>query len=424
MQRELIAGLAVSFGVGLLIGLERQQAMVRKEGQIAPAGLRTFPLLSLTGSLTWLLGGGSPTLPALALLGVIVVLAAHRLGLPAEHREEGVTTEAAAVVAFLLGMLVVADRLIPDLEARLTTTGALATIVTLLLSIKPRLQAFVRKISGEDLFATLQLLVVALVLFPLLPDEGMGPYDAINPAHTGRMILLIGGVSWVGFVASRLLGAGRGLILTGLVGGLVSSTAVTFSMSRRAKEEPAVVPSCTVAIAAANAMMFARVSVAVAVVAPDLLPVLVMPLGAMFLAGLASLVPLLREVRAARARGSVTHENPFELTSAVVFGLLFAGVVVIAHAVRVHLGDGALILAGLAAGLTDVDAITLSMAGLVRDGGADAATATGAIVIAALANTLVKCGIIVGTAAAALRARVVVVTLLLVAAALASLWIA
>lgn len=415
MQRELIAGLAVSFGVGLLVGLERQQAMVRKEGQIAPAGLRTFPLLSLTGSLTWLLGGGSPTLPALALLGVIVVLAAHRLGLPAEHREEGVTTEAAAGVAFLLGMLVVADRLIPDLEARLTTTGALATIVTFLLSIKPRLQAIVRKISGEDLFATLQLLVVALVLFPLLPDEGMGPYDAINPAHTGRMILLIGGVSWVGFVASRLLGAGRGLILTGLVGGLVSSTAVTFSMSRRAKEEPAVVPSCTVAIAAANAMMFARVSVAVAVVAPDLLPVLVMPLGAMFLAGLASLVPLLREVRAARARGSVTHENPFELTSAVVFGLLFAGVVVIAHAVRVHLGDGALILAGLAAGLTDVDAITLSTATLTKSGLAYSVAA--ATILAAIAsNTAVKTGLAFTTGGRTIGLRVLLVNLATLAA--------
>lgn len=389
MNNALLAGLGVSLGVGLLIGLERQQSMGRKEGQAVPAGLRTFPLFSLAGSLVWLLRDGAPVLPAAGVLALIALLAAHRLGLPAEHREHGVTTEAAAIVTFLLGMLAVADTLLPDFEARLTTTGALGTLVALLLSIKPRVEAVVRHISADDLFATLQLFVVALVLLPLLPDEGMGPYGAINPAYTGRMILLIGGVSWVGFVASRLLGPGRGLILTGLVGGLVSSTAVAFGMAKRAKDEPAVVPSCTVAITAANAMMLVRVLVTVAIIAPALVPAIAMPIVAMLAAGLVMLRPLLRQVRVAGATGGVHVDNPFELKSAVLFGLLFVVVVVVAHAVRATLGDGALVLAGLVAGLTDVDAITLSAATLAKQG-LTASVAAATILAAVVSNTAMK----------------------------------
>lgn len=392
MDGGLVSGLGVSLGVGLLIGLERQQSMTRKEGQEVPAGLRTFPLFSLAGSLVWLLAGGSSVLPAAGVFALIVLLGVHRLGLPVEHREQGVTTEAAAVVAFLLGMLAVAEEPFPDFEARLTTTGALGAVVALLLSIKPRVQSILGHVSNNDLFATLQLLVVALVMLPLLPDKGLGPYNAVNPAHTGRMILLIGGVSWVGFVASRLLGPGRGLVVTGLVGGLVSSTAVTFSMARRAKEEPEIVPSCTVAIAAANAMMLARVLVIIAIVAPALVGAIALPMGAMLAVGIAVLLPLVREVREVRATGDVTVRNPFELKSAFVLGLLFAGVIVVAHAVRDTLGDQALVVAGLAAGLTNVDAITLSTASLANSG-LSHAIAGATILAAVVSNTAVKTGI-------------------------------
>jgi uncharacterized membrane protein (DUF4010 family) len=395
MDSALIAGLATSMGIGLLIGLERQQAMARKEGETTPAGLRTFPLFALTGSLAALVGGHA-WLPAVALAGVVGLLAVHRLGLVAERREVGVTTEAAAVVTFLLGVLAVSPTAIVDPRARLSTVAAVGVVVALLLSVKPKLQAVVARVSEDDLFATLQLLVVALVALPLLPDQGFGPYAALNPARTGRMILLIGGVAWVGFVASRLLGGGRGLVVTGLVGGLVSSTAVTFSMARQAKAEPAVVPSCTLAIAAANAMMVARVALTAGLIAPALLPALLAPLGAMLVVGLVMLVPLVKGARAAHARGSFTADNPFDLKSAVVFGLLFSGVTLVARFVRATLGDGALVLAGFAAGLTDVDAITVSTATLAEDG-LPAGLAAATILAAVASNTAVKTGIAFAT---------------------------
>lgn len=396
MEQAIVAGLAVSMGVGLLIGLERQQAMARKEGETTPAGLRTFPLFALAGSLVVLLGGSSSSLPAAGVLALVALLAAHRLGLPPDAREVGVTTEAAAVVTFLLGMLAVAVDVVPRTQARLSIVAGAGVVVALLLSVKPRLQPLVARISEADLFATLQLLVVALVALPLLPDQGFGPFDAINPARTGRMILLIGGVSYVGFLASRLLGTGRGLIVTGFVGGLVSSTAVTFSMSRRAKDEPAIVASCALAIAAANAMMVARVAAIVAVLAPALLPSVLVPLGAMLVTGVVGTLPLVRGAREVRARASFTVDNPFELKSAVVLGLLFTAVVVVAHAIRATLGDSALVLAGLAAGLTDVDAITVSTSSLVNDGLATRVAA--ATVLAAVAsNTAMKTGIAFAT---------------------------
>ena len=396
MEQAIVAGLAVSMAVGLLIGLERQQAMARKEGETTPAGLRTFPLFALAGSLVVLLGGSSSSLPAAGLIALVALLAAHRLGLAQDAREVGVTTEAAAVVTFLLGMLAVAVDVVPKTQARLSIVAGAGVVVALLLSVKPRLQLLVARISEADLFATLQLLVVALVALPLLPDQGFGPFESINPARTGRMILLIGGVSYVGFLASRLLGTGRGLIVTGFVGGLVSSTAVTFSMSRRAKDEPSIVPSCALAIAAANAMMVARVAVIVGFLAPPLLPSVLVPLVAMLVTGIVGTLPLVKSAREAHARASFSVENPFELKSAVVLGLLFTAVVVVVHAIRATLGDTALVLAGFAAGLTDVDAIVVSTTALVNDGLATGVAA--ATVLAAVAsNTAMKTGITFAT---------------------------
>jgi uncharacterized membrane protein (DUF4010 family) len=404
VDSTIVAGLAVSMAIGLLIGLERQQAMARKEGEVTPAGLRTFPLFALTGSLAALLGTTAPWVPAVAVVAVVALLGVHRLGLVVEHRETGVTTEAAAVVTLLLGMIAVSPTVIADPRARLSVVAAVGVVVALLLSVKPKLQAIVARISEDDLFATLQLLVVALVALPLLPDAGFGPYDAINPARTGRMILLIGGVGYVGFVASRLLGPGRGLVVTGLVGGLVSSTAVTFSMARRAKDEPAIVPSCTLAIAAANAMMVGRVALTAGLIAPSLLPALLAPLGAMLVVGLVLLVPLVKRAREAQAKGSFTVDNPFDLKSAVVFGLLFAGVIVLAKFVRATLGDAALVVAGLAAGLTDVDAITVSTATLANDG-LSSGVAAATILAAVLSNTAVKTGIAYATGGRAIGQR-------------------
>lgn len=392
MNFETVAGLGVSLAVGLFVGLERQRAIVKKEGDdVLLGGVRTFPLIALAGSLCALL---TTWMPVAGLVGLVALMGVHRVSLTHEQREGGLTTEVAALVTFLLGALACTDvDLFADKKDRLLLVAALGVVVTLLLSIKPRLHEMVRKVSDEDIFATAQILVVALVVLPLLPTESFGPFDAIQPRQIGKMILLVGGVSFVGYAASRLMGAGRGLVVTGLIGGLVSSTAVTFSMSRRAKEDERVRPAAAVAVVAASSVMLVRVLVAVAVVHAPLLPRLIIPTGAMAIVGGALLVPLLMKARAGeKATADIELKNPFELKSAVIFGLLFAFVIFISKAARATLGDTALYLAALVAGTTDVDAITLSTAALAGEGLALNIAAT-TILIACFANTVVKGGI-------------------------------
>ncbi|MDP2340889.1 MAG: MgtC/SapB family protein [Deltaproteobacteria bacterium] len=396
MDRELVASLGTALAVGLLIGLERQRAITRKEGQETIGGVRTFPLIALVGAVAALLTPtmGSWILPA-ALLGLVAVIIGHRIAVPVEEREVGVTSDVAAVVTLLLGALAPSHQVIRELTPRLTTTLAIAVVVALLLSVKPRLHAMVQRISDEDVFASLQILVVGVVLLPLLPDQGLGPFEAINPQHIGRMILFVGGVSFVGYLASRMMGPGRGLTITGVVGGLVSSTAVTFSMSRRAKESPADEAACALAVIVASTIMFVRVIAACAVVYPPLVPALLLPMAAMGVVGVVQVLVLARQSRGEGEKGptgDVILKNPFELKSAVIFGFLFAAVTLISKAARASLGDAALYGAAIVAGATDVDAITLSTASLARDGLPLAVGAT-AIVLASIANTAVKAGI-------------------------------
>lgn len=401
MDLELASSLAVSLAVGLLIGLERQMAIEQREGrEVLPAGVRTFPLIALAGSTAVLLEPSAPWAIPAVIFCLAGLLAAHRLGLPMERREAGFTTDVAAIVTLLLGALAV-SRIIPETTHRLLMVAGLSVVVTLLLSVKPRLHAAIRRLSVEDIYATLQLLLVALVILPLLPDRTYGPYEAIHPQQIGRFILLLGSVSFVGYVASRLLGPGRGLVVTGLVGGLVSSTAVTFSMARRARADENAATPAVVATVAASAMMFLRVLFAAAVVHPPLVPRLLVPLLAMAVIGGFAIVRLRAQGRAqAPGAGPTTgpttdgieFRNPFELKSAVIFGLLFGGVIFVSKAVQAELGSAALYVTGVLAGTTDVDAITLSAASLARDG-LDLEVASTTIFFACVSNTAVKAGI-------------------------------
>jgi uncharacterized membrane protein (DUF4010 family) len=248
--------------------------------------------------------------------------------------------------------------------------------------------------------------MLAVIVLPLLPDKGYGPYGGVvNPFHVGLMVVLIAGVSFIGYVAVRALGPGRGMGITGLLGGLASSTAVTLSLSGRAKQDPGAAGPYALGIVLASAVMAARVIGEVAVVNPALMPAVAAPVGAMAVAGtLAAL--LLRGRSSAPAPGSETPKfsNPFELSSALKLGAVFVGVLVLSKAAQTHFGSSGTYLAALLAGLTDVDAVTLSMARMEREG-LPRAEAVTAILLAVGANTLVKAGMTVALGGWALGRR-------------------
>ena len=257
-----------------------------------------------------------------------------------------------------------------------------------------------------------RLLIATFIILPLLPDRALDPWQALNPYKLWLLVILISSLSLVGYVATRWLGAGRGTAVTGITGGLVSSTAVTLSFARRGREEPATAAALACGILLAWAIMFARVLVMALLVNPALLVPLLVPCAAMGLVAVAlawlnyrsSAEPTRRQAE----EEAVPLRNPFSLTAAIKFAILFAAVLLLVKLVQLYFpGEGVYLVAALA-GLTDVDAITLSMAEFARAN--DVGTAATAVVIAALSNTLVKAGMAATLGGPALRRPILVAT--------------
>lgn len=403
---DVFLGCLVALAAGALIGLEREQSRTRG-GRPSPGGARSFPLIALSGALagllTRVLGGwivGATLLAVGTFLAVAYYQEWSRTGAP------GIATEVAAVVTYLLG----AVALLPDLPLstaqRYLLIVASAAVVMALLSFKTPLHRAAEQVSDDDLYATAKFVILALVLLPLLPDRPMGPLEVLNPFDIGLMIVLVAAISYLAYVATRTAGPRRGLAVTGVLGGLVSSTAVTVSMAPRARDAAAV-PAAATAILVASATMFARMLVIVGLVDPPLLRTLAWPLAILAAAGYAAAAAVSRRAPREPAEGTaIEHRNPFELGAALKFGLLYAGVILGAKAAQTLFGETGLYLSSLLAGTTDVDAITLSLSRFHRTG-LDPETATAAIVLAAATNTAVKAGIAAWLGGPAL-ARIVV----------------
>lgn len=394
---EPFLSLLLALFAGLIIGLERQQSAEGDGTAKAEilGGARTHPLVALVGACSMLLAShAGPGVPLVILAGFLVFLAlsyAHDLRTTGSR---GLTSEVAMLLTFLLGALSAADETLLPVERKLVVVSSVSVVATLLLSIKPRLHALVAKTSKEDVFATLKFLLVALVVLPQLPNRTMGPLEVLNPFKIGLMVVLIAGISFTGYVAIRALGTQRGLGLTGILGGLASSTAVTLSLSGRAKEEPRLQDSFAMAIVLAGSIMFLRVLVTVAILAPALVSLLAIPLVAMAIGGFIAAGLLWRhsKARTPAGAGDIHFSNPFELGSAVKFAAFFALVLLAAKAANTYFGSGAAYLTGVLAGTTDVDAITLSMARLAQTGSIAQPVAVTTILLGVASNTLVKAG--------------------------------
>lgn len=392
---EPFISLGLALVAGLLIGLEREQSAPDEEKQPSSfiGGVRTHPLFALLGALSMLLArqiGIGVSL--LVLFGILAFLVVAYLDDVKRGIDRGLTSEAAFLLSFLLGALSLSERVFSTFKEKVIVVASVAVVATLLLSSKSFLHTFVQKTSKEDVIATVKFLIVAVVVLPLLPNETFGPLDVLNPFKIGLMVVLIAGISFVGYISIRLLGARRGIGLTGLVGGLASSTAVTLSFSDRAKKVPALAGSCALAVVLASSIMFGRVLIEVGVVNPALLQDLAIPTGAMTLTGLlASAFFFFRSRRQSKDGTEVRFSNPFELSSAIKFAFLFAVVLLISKAATTYFGSSVIYLTGLLAGLTDVDPITLSMAGLAGDQVTFEVAST-TIFLGMASNTLSKAG--------------------------------
>jgi uncharacterized membrane protein (DUF4010 family) len=382
---DALAALAVAVAAGGLIGAEREQSHGTRSGDFG--GVRTFPLLAIVGVIAGLL---RPVLGAWS-VGALLLAVVVSLGIAqarARSDDSGVSSEVAALVTFSLGVMSATPELMPDASRYLVVAGIAASTMALL-ALKRPLHGFIAKISRDDVYATVKFVLLALVVLPLLPNRAFGPFAVLNPRKIGLMIVLVAGVSFAGYVAARLVGNRRGLLVAGLLGGLVSSTALTVALAGRTKQDPRLAPVSAVGIMAGCATMFPRVLLIAAVVDPTLVVALAPSFGVMALVAYAAAFRAYAKSSRDTEHADVEFRNPFELRQALTFGVLYAVILFVARAAQHYVGTaGVYVSAGLA-GLADVDAITLSLAELHRSG-ALANAAAPAITLAALVNTLTK----------------------------------
>lgn len=399
---DLFREFAVALAIGLLIGFERGwRGRLAEEGQRV-AGIRTFGLISLLGGSWTLLGQevGDIVL-GLGFLGFAgVVIAAHVIGI-GRARDYGITTIVAALLTFALGGLAV--------HGEMAVAGAVAVVATLLLGLKPELHSWLRHVEKQELLAGLKLLLISVVLLPVLPNEGYGPWNTLNPYEIWWLVVLIATIGFVGYFAIKLLGPRLGSLATGLLGGLASSTAVTLSFSRMGKKNPAAHSLLAAGIVAAAATMFPRVLLEVSVVHADLLAQVWLPMVVMTVISYGA-VPWLWKMggHEGGAQPQMSLPNPFELIPALQFGALLVAILLLSKAFQVWLGETGVYLLSFASGITDVDAITLSLARLSR-GSLEMEVAARGIVIAAITNTLAKSALVMVIAGGAMGWRVGVV---------------
>jgi uncharacterized membrane protein (DUF4010 family) len=393
---QVALGLVVALGVGALVGLERERHQ-RLEHASGPGGVRTFPLMALAGALASLIATGFgpwPLVVVLLAVGTLLALDYQAARQRDPSKAQGLTTEAAAVVVVLLGALPFASGLALSFNTRLLLCGGAGTVVMGLLALHEPLHGLATRLSEEDLRGTLRFLVLAAVVLPLLPDRDWGPHGSLNPWEIGFVVVLIAGVSFVGYVAVRWLGAERGIGLTAFFGGLVSSTAVTLAFSQKGREQERLVPACALAVVLASAIMFPRVVLEVSAISPALAMGLVAPLGVMLAVTLAGLGVLwwLARTSSPPEGDEPRLVNPLKLRQALKLGAVLAIVRIGIAVMHDRLGNGGLHASAALAGLADVDAISLSTAGLVK-GGLDVSTGAVAVTLAVMTNTLMKAGI-------------------------------
>tara|TARA_R110002124_G_scaffold286142_3_gene466060 strand:+ start:3331 stop:4593 length:1263 start_codon:yes stop_codon:yes gene_type:complete len=416
---ELFYHFGVALAIGLLIGMEREFKKSDEAQQFLFGGIRTFPLLALTGCSAAMLGDlmNSPwgfVLP-IVITGAFLVVA--YLG-TVNKRDFGMTTEVAALLTVIIGVFCY--------YGQIELAVALGIIVLVLLSFKVKLHEFSKMLTREEIISLAKFGLMTAIVLPILPNEPTlpAPFDVLILRNIWLMVVLVTAIGMVGYFLKKLIANRKAIVLTGFIGGLVSSTAVTLSFSSLSKGHSTLSKAYAVAIIVSWITMFLRIVAEVAVVNTNLVKDMWIPMTAAAIAGgLYCWFLYNKDGKHEAIADNVEVEKPFSLKKSLIFGGLYAAVIVIANIAQINFGDKGIYLSAIAAGFTDVDAITLSMAEMSRvSGSVDPDVAIRAISLAAVSNTLVKASIVFTTAHKVLKKEILPGLLLIVLAALATVF--
>ncbi|MEM9512875.1 MAG: DUF4010 domain-containing protein [Cyanobacteria bacterium P01_E01_bin.48] len=382
----LVSRLVIALAIGLIVGLERGWASREIQAGLRSPGVRTFGFVGLLGGLAARLAMDlGPLVLAGAFMAVGAILAVSYALTARQSQDFGITTEFALLLTFSLGGLAVQGH---EIEAL-----GISAIVAILLGLKQEVHRIITYLDRRELRATLQLLLLSVAVLPLLPNRDLGPWGALNPRTIGLLALLIAGISYVGYFSIRLLGARTGILLSGLLGGLTSSTAVTVAFARMARQDVKAVPLLGAGIALAAATMVPRLLLEIAVINTTVLQRIALP------AVMLAIVPMLAAVAIARRpfpQAQAAHiqvDNPLDLKSAFGFGLLLTALFLLVRAAEAQFGSSGIYALASLSGIADVDAVSISLAQSVNgnaSGSLNPAVAATGILLAAWVNTAVK----------------------------------
>jgi uncharacterized membrane protein (DUF4010 family) len=382
MDLTIVHRLGIALALGLVVGIERGwQARESTEG-LRNIGVRTFALVGLLGGIAGVLAEASGIAVMVAIfVGLSIVIAATYVLSALHTGDYGVTTEVATLLTFWFGVMTG--------RGNTPEAAAAAVVTTIILGAKPFLHHTLERLEPQELSAILQLLLIAVVVLPLLPNRSFGPWETLNLWTLGLFVLLIAGFSFIGYGAVKLLGSRVGLLLTALLGALTSSTAVTLTFARLAQRRPDLSLQLGAGIALAAGTMAARVFVEVVVVNPALARVLTIPLAAMALLPWVAVLVVFFCTTSRPETATLPLRNPLELSAAVWYALLLALLFLLTRALHAWLGEPGVYLLAAVSGLADVDAVSLSLAHMAWND-VPLTTATRAIIIAVGTNTMVK----------------------------------
>jgi uncharacterized membrane protein (DUF4010 family) len=392
-----LLSVVVSTGIGLIIGLEREFRKTIEEDHFA--GIRTFPLVSLLGCLftfmgmflsIWIVVAG-----VLAFTGFVAVTYFIR----STKGHHGITTEISLIITFILGMMT-SQQLIKEALAA-------TVITTTLLTLKGQFHSLILKITEDELIAFVKFIILCLLLFPFLPDAAYGPKGLINPQEIGFVVVTVSAVSFVGYLLIKFTGAHHGILLTAFFGGMVSSTAVTWTFaSKSAKSDAHQANLYAAGIILASSIMFVRVLLLGIIFNAAFATHLILPCVILFLFGLTFSIVLIK--RTGKSQGNNAQMplgNPTNILNALGFGLLYIGISYLVFYANEWLGSKGLILSGLISGLTDIDAITINITKFSRTS-SDLNTLVTVILTATISNTLVKLLITIFQSSRAVKRKV------------------
>jgi uncharacterized membrane protein (DUF4010 family) len=386
MDYHDLTTLGIAFGLGLLVGLQREKANSEL------AGVRTFTLIAILGVLAGFLSRDYQNPYILPVLGVALtslLVAANFIKIKVfTNPDVGQTTEVAALLMFAIGAyLVMGDRVLGIV---------IGVSMSVLLYVKERLHGFINRLQEKDLSAIMTFAGISLVVLPILPNKTYGPYNVLNPQNIWLMITLIVGLSVLGYFIYKFVGKKLGIISNGVLGGLISSTATTVSYARKTVDTASISKMAAFVITVASAISLARVMVEIGVVIPEKLPVILLPLMVEFVVMALICLGMFYSINKDSKDDTMPEpENPAEFKSALVFGLLYGAILLAVAFANEEFGDDALYIVAIISGLTDVDAITLSLSQLIKIDALNVSTGWKLILLASLSNLAFK-GVMAG----------------------------